>query len=250
MKFFVTLVALLGQLQFQLCEANDALVHASERGDIAAIEAELQAGANIEYKGKNATALIAAATAGHAPAVQLLISKGAGVSTGTHGGWSAILKACASGQTEVVKILLSAGESPNWAHKETGMSALMAASINGHSKTVELLLGQGARVDDADLQQSTALIKSALKGRTETASLLIKNGANLEHRARNGWTALMTACAMNHAETAEFLVGSGAKVYARSSHGQTALDLGVCLSSDFQAKIGISTTKKSGLPEL
>jgi ankyrin repeat protein len=106
---------------------------------------------NLEARANNGdTALMIAAYKGNVGAVKALIAKEVEVN---QTGWTALHYAAASGNNEIVQILLDESayidaESPN------GTTPLMMAARNGHILTVKLLLDEGA---DATLKNNVGM---------------------------------------------------------------------------------------------
>src|SRR6266545_2137827 len=87
-----------------------------------------------------------------------------------------LLVAARQGHTEVVELLLAAGESPRAAYRND-LTALMWAAAYGHAGTVKLLLGRGADANARDNRGKTALAMAVEGRHEETAQLLRKAGA-------------------------------------------------------------------------
>ena len=108
-------------------------------------------GINLEVRARNGdTALMLAAFKVNRPAVEALLAKGAEVN---QPGWAALHYAAASGDNDIVQLLLDHfayidAESPN---KTT---PIMMAARSGHILTVKLLLDEGA---DATLQNDAGM---------------------------------------------------------------------------------------------
>ncbi len=145
------------ELQGLANPANEELIGAVKKSNLAAVEAALKAGANINY------------------ADEL--------------DWTALTYA-ARRDTDIVRILIDAGADVNCADVH-GNSALMWATNAGHIDIVRLLLEQGADVNHADNNGNTALIWAARHGHEDIARMLIGHGADINHTDNNGDTALM-----------------------------------------------------------
>ncbi|MBK4735709.1 ankyrin repeat domain-containing protein [Noviherbaspirillum pedocola] len=108
-------------------------------------------GVNLEAHARNGdTALMIAAWRGNLDAVRALIEKGAEVN---QTGWTALHYAAANGHNDIVSLLLEHfayidAESPN------GTTPIMMASRGGHIMTVKLLLDEGA---DATLKNGAGM---------------------------------------------------------------------------------------------
>lgn len=149
------------------------------------------------------TPLIAAAGAGQAAVVRLLIKNGAKVDRTDSQSLTPMMHAAWHGHNDVVEILLNHGAAPNVRKDE--LSPLILAAEGGHDSIIRLLAKRGARIDHADFSGTTALIGAAKRGKVSTARLLIELGANLDLTDANGKSALYHASKANHAEIAALL---------------------------------------------
>ena len=134
---------------------------------------------------EHGTALMAAADAGRADSVQLLISYGADVNATDGLGRSALMLAAAQGATELLAPLLRGGIEPADAFLKAnnGWTALMFACAAGREETVDELLrlvGEGgadallALVEQKDNDGQTALEIARVHGRVALLEALTK----------------------------------------------------------------------------
>ncbi len=119
------------------------------------------------------TALMLAAASGNMDLVKLLVTHGAQVNVS---GWSPLIYAAWRGNAEVVKYLLDKGAEID-AVSPSGMSALMMASRSGHFDTVKLLLWEVANPNIKSESGATALGLAQKGGNTDIAALLKQAGA-------------------------------------------------------------------------
>ena len=147
------------------------------------------------------TALHLGAAYGHPGAVQILLSKGAGI------------------------------ESKDL----SGMTALHYASYNGHGAVVQLLLNKGCEVETRADKGLAALHMAAYAARTEVIKILIAHGADVggktlqlgntfEIMLAKRTTPLHLAACYADAETIRTLVDCGAQMEVEDELGSTALD--------------------------
>ena len=91
-------------------EQNEGLLQAARNGDVIEVEAQLNAGVDVNARDMTrATALILAAGAGHIEIVQLLIDAGADANAKDSRGRTAFMRAEAKGWTEIAELLRNAG---------------------------------------------------------------------------------------------------------------------------------------------
>lgn len=136
--FFLLLLA-------QVPEANSAAIHeAAKKGDVAALTAALESGADVNENNGGATPLVFAAVRGHAEAAKLLIARGAEVNVLTKLG-SPLMAAAAKGGPEMVSLLLAAGADPKLDMESK--TALHVAAESGCFDCVKALVEAGANVN-------------------------------------------------------------------------------------------------------
>lgn len=154
------------------------LMRACEKGDIAAVEACIKAGKNVnQANGHGWTALMFAASKGHKDAIDRLIQAKAAVNQST----------------------------------KNGMTALMIAAEGGHVDVVTALIGGGAKIDQESKIGRTALIYAAAKGYYNIVSMLITKKADINHKDQKGWTGIAAADHFHHKEVVAVLKGAGAR---------------------------------------
>jgi Ankyrin repeats (3 copies)/Ankyrin repeat len=128
-------------------------------------------------------ALLAAVSAGHTQAVELLISAGANVDGGDG---EALRSAAENGHVEVVRVLLSASADPD------ALDVLLAACWSGHLSVVQFLLDHGV---DMRAGQDAALREACARGHADIAKFLIDRGADVH---AEGDEAMHEASANGH----------------------------------------------------
>ncbi|MFJ7142490.1 ankyrin repeat domain-containing protein [Pseudomonas protegens] len=156
------------------------LEKAAARGDLAALERLLDAGADLEWqhKGTGRTALLAATIAGHRPAVALLLARGANVQQPCKAlGYSPLAWAASQGDTAMAELLIAHGAALEHASPELQRTALMNAAQDGHEAMVTLLLKAGADPLHLDFQQRNAWSLAEEKGHTQIMQQLVQAGA-------------------------------------------------------------------------
>ncbi|KIE05127.1 hypothetical protein NF27_EY02230 [Candidatus Jidaibacter acanthamoeba] len=200
--------------------------------------------------GQPYTALIAAAEAGHANVVEILLNKHqkpgivnrmlswlAGTSQDEY--IIALGKAARNGHLGVVKLLLKQGLDLNKQAKD-GETLLITAAKSGHDEIVKELLSKGADFNLEDKSKGTALIYAAEHGHRETLEILLEkklaksfftrifepllkwfikpNDNNTEYSK-----AFLKAIENDHKETAEMLLSKGLNIDIQGELGYKTL---------------------------
>ena len=199
--------------------------------DSGKVEELLKGGAAVNVKSNRGTTPLLAASLiwGNHTVVDKLLAKGADVSAIDSDGWTPLVKAAASGDSAIVRTLLSKGATPEQATNT--FTPLTIAAWNGHVEIVRLLLENGAGVNTKDANFGvTPLAAAAFFDREAIARILIEKGAGVNTETKSIWavspgTPLMIAA---YAESAnpgltKLLLSHGAKVGLTTPEGQTAL---------------------------
>ncbi len=148
------------------------------------------------------------------------------VSRGVEFSQESFFNSVVRGQTEIVKLFLEAGMSPN--AKQGGITALMEASRRGktHHEIAAALIKAGAEIDAQDPYGVTPLLFAAISGSPETMRMLLKSGANVKAKDVDGRTALIETLTTENdlpPETIEELIQAGSEVNVRIYGGLTPL---------------------------
>jgi cytochrome c len=123
-----------------------AAIHdAAKKGDMAAITAALDAGANVNDPDAFATPLYYAVSRQHLDAAKLLIDRGADVNAGSKIGGPPLKAAIAKSKPELITLLLAHGADPNVAVGD--QTALHEAVRRGCLDCVKALVAAGADVN-------------------------------------------------------------------------------------------------------
>ncbi|KAJ8668919.1 hypothetical protein QAD02_000178 [Eretmocerus hayati] len=110
-----------------------------------------------------------------------------------------------------LKLLLSAGASPNLANSQ-GETPLLLAVKYGDAYSIQELVNAGASVDPVDAQPSLRLHMAVLLGDWETVESLLESGASSNYVDISGDTPLMLAIRCGEKEMAQKLIDAGADV--------------------------------------
>ncbi len=239
---------------------TDRLFYAAIKGDVPQVRHLLDKGVNVDVKVSidNSTASIMAAEKGHNEVVTLLLEKGADINTINVFGGTALHGALSGRDPVLAQLLIERGADVTTKHRGTNCTVLMAAAGGGYADVVSSMLEKGVDVNVEDRQGYTALTYAAGeghteivkllvragsrsnvnksfgralavavgRGHTEIAGLLIEEGASLNEKTKSyGLTTLMVAANKGYTEIVRALIDKGAEVNARALNGLTALRL-------------------------
>jgi ankyrin repeat protein len=149
--------------------ANDLLVDAAFRGNLAVVRQLLARGADIEAPdAAGDSALVGAAWGGRDDALLELLDRGASL---TRSGNAALLRAANSGKTSIVRLLIGRGV-PVDVRDGNGWTPLISAAWQDKAPTVACLLELGADRRLADAGGKTALDWAREGGHQAVVTLL------------------------------------------------------------------------------
>ena len=126
------------------------------------------------------------------------------------------------GDRHVIELFLKAGMDVN-VRGEKGYTPLMWASASHDTEIVVFFIEKGADVHAENDDGYTALMFAASNGNTPMVELLIEKGADINAQNQKGETALMLASLNDKIEVVQTLLEQGADVYAKNKKGETAL---------------------------
>ncbi|HET7832139.1 MAG TPA: ankyrin repeat domain-containing protein [Gallionella sp.] len=205
--------------------SRQAMLHAANAGDIAAMERQLANGIPVNVRGYgDVTPLLTAIMDGRIEAVRWLIAKGAEVNARSADGWSPLLSAALFGADEIVAELLRAGADIK--ATRSGETALMLAAEKGHDGVIRQLLKQGAEVDRRNSQHfnHTALMYAALNGHAAAVQALLDAKANMALKDEKEASPFLLAAESGDWATMETLLKAGANPRETSAkHGIDAM---------------------------
>jgi hypothetical protein len=153
----------------QATDADEALLAASRKGDLAAVKAALAKGANLEAKTRHGvTPLYFAARNGHEEVVRFLLDKGADINVAdSFYKETALMSAVDEGHASVAKLMVERG-------CKHAASVLPMAAKEGDAGLVDAILKKGP----VDAETLTSALSEATKaGKADVAETLRKAGA-------------------------------------------------------------------------
>ncbi len=199
-------------------EGFTPLSHACDNNHLDAAEVLIEAGANLRAQTNNGdTALHLASIKGHTNMMELLFENEDGIDSGDEiylpletqnkQGCTPFLLACASGQIEVIDLLLDQGASFHDRNGE-GNTAFHLASMNGKKEVLEYLLKMEWPHADQNMQHNnlgqTPFVLACAGGHVQVVRYLIDAG--LKGNIDNVVTALSQAVINNKVETVSILL--------------------------------------------
>jgi ankyrin repeat protein len=222
-----------------LAKADAPLMDAVRAGDVDAVRALLDQGADVDARmGDGSTALQWAVHERRPEMVDLLLDAGADVTAANRHGVSPVWLAAENGDAAMIERLLDAGADPNRT-MPGGETVLMTAARTGDQDAVRLLLVRGADPNAREeLRGQTALMWAAARNNAAVVHALAELGADIQARTDNpspgrgrtfasvpatGFTPLLFSVRGGHLEAAQVLLEAGADVNDMVSDGQSAL---------------------------
>ena len=135
---------------------------------------------------------------------------------------SPLVDAAKNADREALRALLDQGASVDAAEVD-GTTALHWASYRDDVDSADLLIRAGANVNAANDLGAAPLWTASLNGSAAMVERLLEAGANPNAALVLGETPVMVAAHAGSAEVVELLLASGADLTARGARGQTAL---------------------------
>lgn len=221
-------------------DGTTALHWAAHRGDPAAVELLLRAGASADAANHfGVPPLSLAAASGDAAVVASLLAGGAHPDAIMPGGETALMTAARAGRLDAVRVLAAHGADVNAREETRRQTALMWAAAEGHADVVHALIEVGAdlgavsggppaaaaanggsSVYDAFRRAAprvdafTPAQFAVQAGHLEATQVLLDAGASVERETPQGMPLLTLAIANAHYELAALLVARDADVNA------------------------------------
>jgi ankyrin repeat protein len=216
-----------GLVQAQLPPSATELHRAADRGDVAAVQALLAVGADVNVRDYfNQTPLHYAAAAGHKDVAELLLASGADVDVVDRWAETPLYYAVDGGYKDVVELLLTRGAGIHM--KDTrGRTPLHAAISYDNDEIVEMLIAKGANVNAEDPAGMTPLHYAAQSACRAIAALLLAHGANVNAPTWDLRTPLHCAAAIGHLPLVRLFLDAGADLNVQDQSGKTPVGLAV-----------------------
>jgi uncharacterized protein len=185
---------------------DSCLVQAIHTGNLQMVEALLASGAAPDSADQTfqQTPLMVAAREGHAPIVQLLLSKGVRVDAQTRAGPTPAFRLPASIAGSKGQGIVRGGW-PERGERDPipgAKTPLLYAARDGHLEVVKLLLAAGASLEKADADGVTPLLMAILNNQIGVAGHLLQAGANVRAADWYGQTPLFAAVDMRNLDVA------------------------------------------------
>jgi ankyrin repeat protein len=133
------------------------------------------------------------------------------------------MAAAHAGKAEAVKLLLDHGAEVNRAEGRMGQTALMWAAAGGHTAAAQALIARGANVNAASKTGFTSLLFAAQAGDAECVKTLIAAKADPHFKSPDGAGAFALALARGHEDVARLMLDYGVDVNQRDRNGSTPL---------------------------
>ena len=152
--------------------------------------------------------------------VRAMLARGVDPNSVDANGDTGLIVAARAGSAATVDALLAAKADPERRNR-WGDNAMMMAALNGHHGIMKALRQRNASVDGKGW---TPLIYAATGGHDEIVRWLLAEGADVNAASPNGTTALMMAVRENRYSTSILLIARGANVNHRNENGASALD--------------------------
>ena len=236
-------------------EDHHPLLAAAQAGAAGTVAVLLDQGTELDLANNNGWSALFFASAsdsiGTAETVKLLLERGVNIHTMDRYGFTALQLAAFSSHAEVVAQLLDEGADVE-ASKPDGATPLVLAAANCQTEVMAMLLDRGANIEAADPGGSTPLIQAAFHGHTDVVQLLLARNANVNAATKAGLTALMVAACNGRADVVPLILDQGGDPAAKNESGQTAYELASAdkLGKDLKARLKpeLGRKRKAGPP--
>jgi uncharacterized protein len=228
-------------------DGSTPLQWAAYRGDVAAVQRLLAAGAPVaEANHYGVTPLQLAAETGNTAVLRLLLAAGANVESANAEGQTALMSVARTGNVEAAQLLLKRGANVNAVERFGGQTALMWAAARGHPAMVQLLAAKGADLNARAIVRNferhitveqryknshtgglTPLLYAVRENCKACVDVLIKRGVNILLPDPDGIAPLTLAMMHGNWDIAQRLLEVGADVNQWDIYGQAPLHVAI-----------------------
>lgn len=187
-------------------EGYGPLQRAASDGDVGALSALLDAGADVEVRdGAGRTPAIIAAFGSHGAALERLAAAGADLNALEHRAYDVVTIAAVADDRALLDVALDLGAAADTVTSPYDGTALIAAAHLGHHAVVARLIEAGAPLDHVNNLGWTALMEAVVLGdggadHVATVRALVEAGADRSIADREGATPLEHARRRGHEE--------------------------------------------------
>jgi ankyrin repeat protein len=197
-------------------EAQTGLLEAAGRGDLAAVNRLIAAGADLEQRdGQRQTPLLLAVAGNHVAVAKALLAAGASPNAQAANQDTPWLLAGASGRTEIIAAMLPLKPDLTIRNRYGG-NALIPACERAHVETAKLLLTSGIDVNHVNNLGWTCLLEIVILGdggprHREVAKLVLAAGADPNLADKDGVSPLQHARKRGQGEIAKLIAAAGGR---------------------------------------
>ena len=204
-------------------------LNAAKKGDIGALQAELDAGLSINEGLNYESALSIASERNDVRLMKYLLDRGALIKPEPLVTEMPLHAAARAGALNALRFLIDQGADVNW-RDSRGLNALNNAAIWGQTEVVLYLIDKGADVNLVDNRCRKPECRSAIHQAAYVRSFqafvaLVKAGAEVNQQDETGKTGLHWAVYSFNPEIVELVLRHGGKVDLKDEKGRTAAGL-------------------------
>ncbi|XP_069594215.1 CARD- and ANK-domain containing inflammasome adapter protein-like [Ranitomeya imitator] len=192
----------------KVVQSSDGVFDAVMKGDLSLLESILKNSDVNVVNSSGETLLHVAASNGHVPVIEFLLSKGAKVDAKDKKRRTPLHRAAENGHVEAARVLLRAGANI-YSLDNDSHSPLHLAAQNNHHHLVKLFLQEEEKLYK---NRSNFLHLEAAKDNSRLVEILLKNGANVDSTDEKKQTALYHAVSGGHQATVKVLLEAGATI--------------------------------------
>ena len=201
------------------------LLEAAERGDVEAVTAFIEDGADVDQvNSKDQTPLHLAARYGNDEIVKLLVNNGAQVDPVDAEGQQPHHIAIPHGFFDTFTLLVELGADPN-ARIGAGTSLLHFGAYSGTAEAIEFMIAAGCDPNAEDKDGARPLHAAAFAGKKDIVEALAKHDADVNAGDVTGTTPLHLTAQQGHVYVCRALLKLGADPTQEDNNGATALSV-------------------------